>query len=142
MRTLLLSVLLVLATQAKATNRLQGEKILQVTITESGIITVGRDTVDSENLARYIQERLFKSYLGTGRMYDRIILSQQTESTPDMVTDVVIREIRQGQQRALTQVSLQKYRNTFDKLDDKKKSKLKKMFPILFQELISQNAAR
>lgn len=142
MRTLLLSFVVLVSFLAKASDNLYPEKLLQVTITESGIITVGRDTVDSENLAKYIQERLFKSYLGTGKMYDRIIVSRVTESTPDMVAEVVIKEIKLGQQRALTQLSLQKYRNTFDKLDDKKKEKLKKQFPVLFQEFISQNAAR
>jgi hypothetical protein len=108
-------------------------KILLITVNETGIITVGRDTVNADNLARYLQERLFKSYMGTGKMQDQIKLVRINEAVPEMVTEVVMKEIQEGQRRALVELSLQKYRKTFDSLDRKKQSRLKKQFPVLFQ---------
>jgi len=112
---------------------LPAEKILQVTVDESGTISIGRDTIGSDELARYIQERLFKSYLGTGQMHDKIKFSKANEEVPDMVIQVVIKEIQEGQQKALMQVCLQKYNNRFENVDKKKQDKLRKQFPVLFQ---------
>ena len=112
---------------------LPAEKILQVTVDESGTISVGRDTIGSDELARYIQERLFKSYMGTGQMHDKIKFLKANEAVPDMVIQVVLKEIQEGQQKALTQVCLQKYNNRFENVDKKKQDKLRKQFPVLFQ---------
>jgi predicted Zn-dependent protease len=109
------------------------DKILSVRVNETGTISIGRDTVGSDELARYIQERLFKSYLGTGQMQNRIKLVKENNDVPDMVVEVVTKEIQEGQRRALTEVSLQKYRTQFENIDKKKQAKLKKQFPVLFQ---------
>lgn len=109
------------------------DKVLLVTVSETGTVTVGRDTVNADNLARYIQERLFKSYLGTGKMQDAIKLNPTSSNVPEMVTAVIIKEIQEGQKKALTEVCVQKYRKRFDSLDRKKQDKLKKQFPVLFQ---------
>ena len=113
--------------------KLLAEKILQVTVDETGTIAVGRDTVGSDNLARYIQKRLFKSYMGTGLMHSKIKFSKVNENVPDMVIQVVLEEIKQGQKRALTDLCLQKYKNFFSSIDKRKQDKLRKQFPVLFQ---------
>jgi hypothetical protein len=110
-----------------------GEKVIYVTINESGIIKVGRDTVDTEHLAKYIQERLFKSYLGTGKMYDRINFKKENEQVTDTVAAIVIKEIKEGQQRALRQICTEKYKKLFGELDKARQKKIKKQFPVLFQ---------
>lgn len=112
---------------------LPSEKILQVTVDESGTISIGRDIISSDELARYIQERLFKSWLGTGQMHDKIKFFKANEEVPDMVIQVVLKEIQEGQLKALTQVCLQKYNNRFENVDKKKQDKLRKQFPVLFQ---------
>jgi uncharacterized protein YaaW (UPF0174 family) len=109
------------------------EKILQVTVDETGTISVGRDTVGSDNLARYIQERLFKSYMGTGLMHSKIKFSKVNDNVPEIVIRVVLEEIQQGQKRALTELCLAKYKNLFDNIDKRKQDKLRKQFPVLFQ---------
>lgn len=119
--------------KATAGNENPAEKVLLVTVDETGTVTVGRDTINSDNLARYVQERFFKSYLGTGKMHDLIVLKRTTTEVPDLVTEVIAKEIQEGQRKALTQVSLQKYRKTFDNLDKRKQDKLRKQFPVLFQ---------
>lgn len=104
-----------------------------VRIDDFSIITVGKDTVGSDQLARYIQERLFKSYMGTGKMYDKIVLEKLFGGAPEPVMEVVVQEIKQGQHKALQDLCLQKFSRTFEMLDKKKQSKLKKQFPVLFQ---------
>ena len=109
------------------------EKILLIKVDGAGKITAGRDTIGSDELARYIQERLFKSYMGTGKMHDRIKFEKSGENIPDMMVEAVLKEIREGQKRALTELCLEKYKKLFDNLEQKKQEKLKKQYPVLFQ---------
>ena len=109
------------------------EKILLVTVDETGNIKVNNDPVGSDYLANYIQERLFKSYMGTGEMHSRIKLEKLSVSVPDLVTEIVVKEIKDGQKKALVSVCLLKYNKLFDGLDKKKQDKLLKQFPVLFQ---------
>ena len=131
-RYFFLLILIIASGKASAGFR-PAEKILLVRVDEIGIVTVNHDTVDADVLARYIQERLFKSYLGTGQMHKRIKFEKTTADVPDLVTEVIINEIKDAQKRALTEVSLEKHRKMFETLDKKKQDKLKKQFPVLFQ---------
>jgi hypothetical protein len=114
-----------------------GEKVLLIQVESSGLIRVGRDIVGSDNLARYIQERLFKSYMGTGEMHDKIRLEKSDADVPATVMEVVIAEIRSGQERALRELCTQKYNRSISSLDKKKQAKLRKKFPVLFQPIIT-----
>ena len=109
------------------------EKILLVTVDETGNIKVNQDPVGSDDLANYIQERLFKSYTGTGKMHSSIRLMKLSNKVPDMVTQVVTNEIKDGQKKALVEVCLLRYNKLFDNLDKKKQLKMRKLFPVLFQ---------
>jgi hypothetical protein len=109
------------------------EKILLITVDEIGSIAVNHDPVSSDILATYIQERLFKSYMGTGEMHDRIKLEKAANNVPDLITEVVIKEIKEGQKKALTSLCLLKHKKFFPDLDKKKQEKLQKQFPVLFQ---------
>jgi hypothetical protein len=110
------------------------EKILLIQVDEIGLIKVGRDTVGSDQLARYIQERLFKSYMGTGQMHDRIKLEKTEATVPEPVMEVILNEIKEGQRRALGEYCVLKYRKGFEALDSGKQSRIKKKFPVLFQQ--------
>lgn len=124
----------ILAYASPESNKISNpEKILVITVNEAGIIIAGRDTISLDNLARYIQERLFKSYMGTGRMQNRIKFEKLTDNVPLQVSELVLKEIKEGQKRALTELSLQKYKKLFDNLEINKQYKLKKRFPVLFQ---------
>ena len=131
-RYVFLFVIVIASLKASAGFR-PADKILLIRVDEIGIITVNRDTVGSDVLARYIQERLFKSYLGTGQMHKRIKFEKTTANVPDLVAEVIINEIKDAQKRALTEVSLEKHRKMFETLDKRKQDKLKKQFPVLFQ---------
>lgn len=109
------------------------EKNLYINVDEIGIISIGRDTVSSDELARYIQERLFKAFMGTGKMYSKIKLTKTDGHVPEMVMEVVLTEIKTGQQRALKELCLQKHKNFFENISQRQQEKLKKQFPVLFQ---------
>ncbi len=108
------------------------EKNIIVKVNQSGIISIGRDTISSDDLAMYIRERLFKSYTGTGKMYDAIKLKKDGEPET-VVLDIVKKEIANGQKRALNELCLEKYKKLFENISSRQKAKLKKNFPVLFQ---------
>lgn len=110
------------------------EKILLVTVDEIGNIKVNQDPVGSDFLANYIQERLFKSYTGTGKMHSHIKLVKLSPNVPVLVAEVVINEIKDGQKKALIQVCLLRYNKLFETLDTKKQEKMQKQLPVLFQK--------
>ena len=58
------------------------EKIIVVKIDEKGFITDGIDTISSDELAYYIEDRLFKTYKSTGKMYDRIKIEKSSDNIP------------------------------------------------------------
>ena len=63
------------------------DKIITVKVNTAGIIYVGRDTISSDELALYIRQRLFKSYTGTGKMYDGIKLVKDGEPEKSCIRD-------------------------------------------------------
>jgi hypothetical protein len=133
MRQLLILFTLISVLHSSAAILQTSEKILLVTVDEIGVITVNSDPVGSDILASYIQERLFKSYMGTGDMHDRIKLEKAGNDVPDLVTEAIIKEIKEGQKKALTSLCLSKYKQLFTDLEKKKQEKLQKQFPVLFQ---------
>lgn len=143
MRFLLVAILIFIGKDLLATisNDHFAEKTLELTVDKTGIIHIGRDTITTDDLPRYIQERLFKSYAGTGKMYDAIIL-KVTDGGPDEITiGSIIKKIREGQERALNELCLQKYKKIYEAIDKKKKERLKKQFPVLFQPDYLRNSS-
>ena len=117
---------------AKASNSF-AEKIITVKVNTSGIVTIGRDTVSSDGIAAYIRDRLFKSYTGTGKMYDAIKLVIDGEPQA-VVMEVILKEIARGQKKALNELCIEKYKKLFDDISARQQEKLKKNFKVLFQE--------
>lgn len=117
-------------TDASATGSF-AEKIITVKVNTSGMITIGRDTVSSDDIAAYIRERLFKSYTGTGKMYDAIKLVIDGEPQA-VVMEVVLKEIARGQKKALTELCIEKYKKVFEDISARQQAKLKKNFKVLF----------
>lgn len=109
------------------------KKTIHIIVDEFGIISVGRDTISSDKLAVYIHERLYKSYLGTGKMYDQIIFTKANNKIDEMVVEVILTEIKSGQQKALTDLCIQKYKDYYENISSRQQAKLKKNFPVLFQ---------
>jgi hypothetical protein len=119
--------------QNTSSGKLPPEKILHIKVDEAGSISVGPDTLLADDLARYIQYRLFKNYTSSGKMHNKIKLEIISSNVPDMVIEIVTKEIQAGQSRALTELCLFKYKKLFANIGQKKQDKLKKQFPVLFQ---------
>ncbi len=132
MKLLLLLLTIVGTIQTSSAKKLTAEKILQLKINERGTVSFGRDSVYKENLAGYIQERLFNSYISTGKMYSSIKLEKSTIDVPDSVLLLAAREIQEGQKRALKDFCLDKYKKLYENIDPKDKEKIQKKFPVLF----------
>jgi hypothetical protein len=133
MRQLLSMIIAASIFNAAAAEKFSADKILQISVDEIGTVSIGRDTIGADNLALYIQDRLFKSYLGTGQMQNKIKISKTGDHVPDMVVQVVLKEIYEGQKMALKKLCLEKYKNLFENISLKKQDKLKQQFPVLFQ---------
>jgi hypothetical protein len=114
------------------THALDQEKILEINITPAGAIMSGNETIAADRLARYIKDRLFKSWLANGKIYTKIKLTG-IEQANDITKEIVLREIKDGQREALLTMCLESYRTTFENLDPKKQEKMKRKYPVLFQ---------
>jgi hypothetical protein len=132
-RCAFLFFMMLLFANKKANASLQlADKIITVKVNTAGIISVGRDTISSDDLALYIRERLFKSYTGTGKMYDGIKLVKDGEPE-NVVFEIVRKEIINGQKKALNELCLERYKRVFENISSRQQEKLKKNFPVLFQ---------
>ena len=125
-------ILLLLANKKVNASTPLADKIITVKVNTAGIIYVGRDTISSDELALYIRQRLFKSYTGTGKMYDAIKLVKDGEPE-NVVFEIVRKEIASGQKKALNELCLEKYKQLFEDISSRQQQKLKKNFPVLFQ---------
>lgn len=134
MKLLFLFLTVIGTIQATAAVNLPAEKILQLKVNERGTVSFGRDSVYKENLAGYIQERLFNSYISTGKMYSSIKLEKSNNDVPDSALQVAAKEIREGQKRALKDFCLDKYKKLYENIDPNDKEKIQKKFPVLFQK--------
>jgi len=134
MRILFLWMICLIFSSSSPPGEMPGEKILLVQVNEYGLVTIGRDTLSVDQMARYIQERLFKSYMGTGQMHDRIRLEKTDGILPEPVEKVILEEIHSGQQRALRELCMQKYRDYYENLSPGKQASIHKRYPVLFQD--------
>ena len=119
-------------TQLKAAPIPGGERILEITVNQDGLITAVGDTVSEDNLAHYIQQRLFKAWLENRQMYTRIKFTRKGEVS-ETVAGNILKEIKDGQEQGLTAICLEKFRTRFENLDPKKQANLRKKLPVLFQ---------
>jgi hypothetical protein len=134
MRLLFIPVIAIFFTAFTNLNPGKGAaKIINLKIDEIGLITDGRDTISTDDLAEYIRERLFKNYMGTGKMYDKIKVEKVNEGPLSTVMEVILKEIASGQKKALVEICLLKYKKSFELLNSKQQKKIRKQFPVLFQ---------
>lgn len=121
------------STQANAPLELSAKKILLLKVDSTGIIIVGNDSLNSYSLATYIYDRLYGSFKGTGRMHNKIKLETENSNIPDKIIEAISNAIMEGQKRALTNLSIQKYSDQFENISTRRQDKLRKKFPVLFQ---------
>lgn len=110
------------------------QKILTVSVDNNGQIFMGRDTLSLDRLPYEIQQRLFKSYLGTGKMYDQIQFQRVGEVLPTII-HATTEAIKVGQEKALREYCVSKYSSSFERLNSNQQNKVRRQYPVLFQEL-------
>lgn len=109
------------------------QEIILISVQSHNEAMIGKDTFDMEGLTHELQQRFWKSYLGTGKIpielkvhYD----NNPTATEQKSVTDA----IKKAQQNALIELCLQLHKKTFDELSERQQDKIKKRFPVLFQQ--------
>jgi hypothetical protein len=136
-RNLFLLFALVISLQAGASPRELHFKVprdITIAIDPNGFAYIGRDTLTIDKLAFEVQQRLWKSYLGTGKMYDHIKIELRGEvlmGTRGSALDA----IKQGQEKALAELCVLKFKKEYNNLSEAQQRKLQKQFPVLFQPL-------
>ena len=112
------------------------QKTITILVDARSSIIMGRDTTSSEELPKLLAERLWKSYLSTGKMYERIEMITKGEvlmGTRGAVFDA----IQRGQQIALKRVCVYKYKKMYEDMDTAQQARVRKKFKVLFQETFS-----
>jgi len=108
------------------------QKIITVSVNEKGWVMIGRDTLTIDQLTDELQKRLWKTYLGTGKMFDAIHLEFSAQ-TPAVIQKSARDAIKESQRKALVDISVQKHDRRFEDLSSRQQKKIKKQFPVLFQ---------
>lgn len=137
MKRLLFLFLLLPFTSIAMADKSPSPKVLSISLSKYNQVFMGRDTLAVSDLAKEIKNRLWKSYLGTGKMYDAIAFNAETGST-DESKDAVIKAIKEGLQMALKDICLEKHKQYFENLSVQKQEKTRKQFPVLFQDDFGQ----
>jgi len=113
--------------------KINPQRSITVTVDQKGWIYIGKDTLTADQLAEELQNRLWKSYLGTGKMYHSIRLEHAGEVLPEIDGNVK-KAIKEAQQKALTEVCLQLHKKLYDDLGNRQQRKIRNQFPVLFQQ--------
>ncbi len=107
-------------------------KVITITVSSYGMAYMGRDTMVLADLAKELRSRLWKSYLGTGKMQDAIKV-EFTGDVPKDTKETATAAVQEGQKMALKDICLQKHKQYFENLGEKQQAKIRKQFPVLFQ---------
>ena len=135
-RLIILIAIFFTAIPAKAIRSIKGfpsQKIITINIDEKGRIFIGKDTLTTDQLSDELQKRLWGSYMGTDRMYDAIHLEFSSVVSESILAGVK-KAIHEGQKKALTDLCLQKHKKLFEDLNSHQQRKIRKQFPVLFQQ--------
>ena len=130
-RFILLLILLSSAAIAGATAS-PAKKHLDIKVISSGAVYMWPDTINSIELSAVVQERLWKSYLGTGKMYDDIRITYETGVNENQKA-AALKAIKEGQAKALIDICLQKNKKRYEELSPRQQKKIRHQFPVLFQ---------
>jgi len=135
-RILLAAFILISGVRVKAgsyTESYSPVKIITITVNEAGQVFMGRDTLSLDHLAAELQNRLWKNYMGTGKMYDSIHL----QFTGEVVMEIrgsAMDAIREAQKKTLISICLEKHKKLFEDITGRQQDKIRKQFPVLFQQ--------
>jgi hypothetical protein len=112
------------------------EKAIRITIDERGYASIGRDTLTIIELTEEIHIRLWKSYLGTGKMPGVVLVSYKGNAASIHQT-ATEKALKEAQQKTLQEFCVHKYKKKFENVSSSQLKKMKKQFPILFQQVFT-----
>ncbi len=108
-------------------------KRINITIDEKGLAYIGRDTLLIIGITEEIHIRLWKSYLSTSKM-PAMILVTYTGNAAASHQAATEKALKEAQQKTLQQYSVHKYKKKFEETTSSQQRKVKKLFPVLFQQ--------
>jgi|SRR5688572_8510612 len=117
---------------------LHAQKNLTIQVNVKGDVTIDRITLLNADLAKEVQQRLWRSYMTNGKMLNTIVLHLD-EGVSEEIKNEVMFAIKTGQEKTLTVLSLHKYKKRFEDIGTTKQDKIKKHFPVLFQRTYEEN---
>lgn len=109
------------------------EKIITINLIEKEKALIGKDTFSTDGLTAELKQRLWGSFTGTGKMQDELKLQYSSTISPLLVSSMT-NAIKKAQQDVLTELCLQLHKKRFDELNDRQQNKIKKQYPVLFQQ--------
>lgn len=108
-------------------------RILHIHVAPKEEVSIDGVKIDiSESLSKELQQRLWRSFMGNGKMPDRIDL-QFEEAVTAQVKASILKSIKEAQEKTLNLLCLHKYKRSSVDITGKQRSRLKKQFPVLFQ---------
>ena len=131
-RLLLLTILNLGSLFFFSTSLLNAQKNLTIQVNVKGDVTIDRITLLNADLAKEVQQRLWRSYMSNGKMLNTIILHLDNGMNEEIKNEVMF-AIKTGQEKTLTVLSLHKYKKRFEDIGTGKQDKIRKRFPVLFQ---------
>lgn len=109
-------------------------RIIHINVTAKEEVSIDGVQIDvSETLSKELQQRLWRSFMGNGKMPERIEL-QFEEGTTNGIKNSIHKSIKEAQEKTLNMLCLHKYKKTATDIRGKQRSRLQKQFPVLFQQ--------
>lgn len=114
------------------TNSSIGQKSVTIHVNEKGQVLIDRVILYTDDLAKEVQQRLWRSYMSNGKMVSTILLSFDQAVNAETRSEVLY-SIRTAQDKTLTVLSLHKHKKRFENIGASRQDKIRKQFPVLFQ---------
>lgn len=114
------------------TNSSIGQKSVTIHVNEKGQVLIDRVILYTDDLAKEVQQRLWRSYMSNGKMVSTILLSFDQAVNAETRSEVLY-SIRTAQDKTLTVLSLHKHKKRFENIGTSRQDKIRKQFPVLFQ---------
>lgn len=127
-----LIVLALLFASFSSVNPVPFQKTVAIHVTEKGEVMIDQAKYFTEDLAREVQQRLWRSYMTSGKMVQSIHLSFDATVSEELKKEVLF-NIKTAQEKTLTVLSLHKHKKRFENISSSKQEKIRKQFPVLFQ---------
>ena len=89
------------------------QKTVTIHVNEKSELTIDGVSVYSDNLAKEIQQRLWRSYMSNGKMLQSIVF-RMDQGVPDGTKTMVLDAIKTAQSKTLTVLSLHKHKKRFE----------------------------